>query len=163
MSQLNLHRGPPSLLKSYRCPGSADRYTHTPSKVIWHKLQESHHFLPRSEQDLQLIPLTGSWTSNKNPQVPGGPSWDSPISPSGPVLCTQIKHANTHRWEGEPEHTSVHVHCVPLGWLGFITREVRIASLLLTEPKEIKLLFENDQREVLFGLWRVEAKIIIIN
>lgn len=84
MSQLNLHRRPPP--KSYRCPGSADRYTHTSSKVIWHKLPESHHFLPHSELDLRLIPLTGSWTSNKIPQEPMGP-WDAPIyPPSGPLL-----------------------------------------------------------------------------
>lgn len=86
MSQLNLHRGP--LQKSYRCPGSTDRYTHTSSKVIWHKLPESHHFLPHCEHDLRLIPLTGSWTSNKISQEPDAPIYP----PSGPLrrLTMQI-------------------------------------------------------------------------
>lgn len=89
MSQLNLLRGLQS--KSYRCLCGADRRTHTSSKVIWHKLPESHHFLPPSEWDLQLIPLTGSWTSNKTPREPMGPTRDAPIyPPSEPVLLRRL-------------------------------------------------------------------------
>lgn len=112
MSQLNLHRGP--LTKSYRCPGRADRCTHTSSKVIWHKLPESHHFLPHSERDLRLIPLTGSWTSNTIFQEPMGP-WDAPIYAAiGPSPPAQINHANIHRWEGDTDNTFMHIYATGL-------------------------------------------------